>query len=83
VFLTPRIGEVFDGIVTGAADKGTFVRLFRPPAEGRVVTGERGLDVGDKVTVRLIATEPLRGFIDFAALRGQKAGRRRQRPLPG
>lgn len=68
VLLTPRIGETFDAIVTGVADKGTFARLLRPPAEGRVVSGERGLDVGDAIRVRLVDTEPMRGFIDFAAL---------------
>ncbi len=68
VLLTPRIGETFDAIVTGVADKGTFARLLRPPAEGRVVTGEHGLDVGDRIKVRLVDTEPMRGFIDFAAL---------------
>ena len=70
VFLTPRIGETFDAVVTGAADKGVFVRLLHPAAEGRVVSGERGLDVGDRVRVRLVDTAPLKGFIDFAALRG-------------
>ncbi len=68
VLLTPRIGDTFDAIVTGVADKGTFARLFRPPAEGRVVSGEKGLDVGDKIRVRLVDTEPMRGFIDFAAI---------------
>jgi VacB/RNase II family 3'-5' exoribonuclease len=66
VFLSHRIGHEFDAIVTGAADKGTFVRLIDPPAEGRLVRGEAGLDVGDHVRVRLVATEPRRGFIDFA-----------------
>lgn len=69
VLLTPRIGETFDAIVTGVADKGTFARLLRPPAEGRVVRGEEGLDVGDRIKVKLIDTEPMRGFIDFAAVR--------------
>jgi exoribonuclease-2 len=68
-FLSSRIGDVFDGIVTGAADKGTFVRLLDPPAEGRIVSGEQGLDVGDSVRVRLVATEPSRGFIDFARVK--------------
>ena len=67
--LSERIGEEFDAIVTGAADKGTFVRLVRPPAEGRVVRGEHGLDVGDRVRVRLLATDASRGFVDFAAIR--------------
>ena len=64
--LSTRIGETFEAIVTGAADKGVFVRLLHPPAEGRVMRGEHGLDVGDAVHVKLVATEPSRGFIDFA-----------------
>ncbi len=68
VLLTPRIGETFDAIVTGVASKGTFARLFRPPAEGRVVSGEQGLDVGDAIRVKLVDTEPMKGFIDFAAI---------------
>jgi exoribonuclease R len=69
LLLHDRIGEVFDGIVTGATPKGVFVRLFNTPtAEGRVVKGEQGLDVGDKVKVRLVDTEPNRGFIDFVRI---------------
>jgi VacB/RNase II family 3'-5' exoribonuclease len=60
-----RIGETFDAIVTGAAPKGTFVRLLAPPVEGRVVRGEQGLDVGDQARVRLVATDYEKGFIDF------------------
>ena len=65
LLLSPRIGEEFDAVVTGASSKGTFARLVHPPAEGRVVAGEQGLDVGDHVRVRLVDTEPARGFIDF------------------
>jgi len=65
--LAKRVGETFDAIVTGASSKGTYVRLRRPPAEGRVIAGERGLDVGDRIKVRLLSTDPQRGFIDFAA----------------
>lgn len=61
-----RIGEKFDGVITGAADKGTWVRLIDTPVEGKVVEGFRGLDVGDRVRVRLIETDVERGFIDFA-----------------
>lgn len=67
VFLRPRIGEWFEGIVTGASGKGTYVRLLDPPVEGRVVENERGLDVGNKVSVKLIGTSPENGHIDFSA----------------
>ena len=70
MLLAGRVGERFDAIVTGAADKGTWVRLVRPPVEGRVVAGEAGLDVGHHVRVQLVATDVERGFIDFKALRG-------------
>jgi VacB/RNase II family 3'-5' exoribonuclease len=66
--LNEKIGDVFEAIVTGITNKGTFVRLLSPPAEGKVVRGESGLDVGDKIRVRLLATEPEKGFIDFAHL---------------
>ena len=65
-FLSSRIGDVFDAIVTGVSPKGTFVRLVDPPAEGRVVRGEQGLDVGDHLRVKLVDTEPTKGFIDLA-----------------
>ena len=64
-FLSRRIGDTFDAIVTGVSAKGTFVRTVDPPAEGRLVRGEEGLDVGDNTRVKLVATEPSRGFIDF------------------
>ena len=64
--LSARVGETFDAIVTGAKPRGTFARLTRPKADGRIVRGERGLDVGDRVRVRLLSTDPERGFIDFA-----------------
>jgi len=60
-----RIGEVFDALVTGASPKGTYARLLNFPAEGRVVRGVEGIDVGDKVRVRLVAVDPDRGYIDF------------------
>ncbi len=66
VLLSSHRGETFDGIVTGVKVNGTFVRLITPPADGRIIKGEEGLSVGDKVRVRLISTEPERGFIDFA-----------------
>jgi exoribonuclease-2 len=63
--LEQRIGEIFDAIVTGAAAKGTFVRIARPLVEGRLVRGVDALDVGDAVRIRLVAVDPERGFIDF------------------
>ncbi len=66
LLLSDRIGATFDGIVTGASEKGTWVRVFRPPVEGRVERGAAGLDVGDRVRVRLLSTDVERGYIDFA-----------------
>jgi VacB/RNase II family 3'-5' exoribonuclease len=63
--LAPQIGRTFEAIVTGASEKGTYVRLLTVQAEGRVVRGERGLDVGEKVHVRLTGVNAERGFIDF------------------
>ena len=63
--LASHIGETFDGIVTGASPKGTYVRLQKKPAEGRVIRGERGLNVGDCVRVKLVSVEIAQGFIDF------------------
>ncbi len=65
VWMHERIGDTFDAIVTGASPKGTYVRILKPPVEGRVVRGEQGLDVGDHTRVRLIHTDPERGYIDF------------------
>lgn len=65
VAMAGRIGQTFDAIVTGASDKGTYVRTLMPPIEGRVIKGEQGLDVGDRVKVTLLNTDPQRGFIDF------------------
>lgn len=66
VALQDRIGETFEGVVTGVTPKGVFVRVMRPPVEGRVMRGEEGMDVGDQVHVKLLRTDPQRGFIDFA-----------------
>jgi len=69
LLLQSRIGEVFDAIVTAKADKGTFLRIFRPPTEGKLVAGYEGKDAGDQIRVRLVATDAERGYIDFAAVR--------------
>lgn len=69
LLLASRIGRRFDAIVTGASDKGTWVRISGPSAEGSVVRGFEGVDVGERVRVQLVDTDLARGFIDFAAAR--------------
>ena len=65
LLLESRIGQRFDAIVTGASDRGTWVRLLNPPVEGKMVMGEHGFDVGDSVQVELVSTDVERGYIDF------------------
>jgi exoribonuclease-2 len=65
VALSGRVGEEFMAVVTGVASKGVFVRVMDPPVEGRLTRGEEGVDVGDRFRVRLLSTDPERGFIDF------------------
>ena len=68
LILESRIGEQFDAIVTGASDKGTWARLLTVPAEGSVVRGFEGMDVGDMIRVRLISVDVERGYIDFGKI---------------
>jgi VacB/RNase II family 3'-5' exoribonuclease len=65
LLLHDKIGQTFDAIVTGANEKGTFVRTLHPPAEGMVIRNADGFDVGDKVKVKLVGADPWKGFIDF------------------
>lgn len=67
LLLSPQIGKTFDGIITGASNKGTWVRIFHPPVEGKVVKSSKLLDVGDRVKVKLIEVDVLKGYIDFIA----------------
>ncbi len=67
VVLHPHIGQSYPAIVTGVNNFGTFVRTLDPHVDGKIVQGGKGLDVGDRVTVKLVSTDPQRGFIDFAA----------------
>jgi exoribonuclease-2 len=69
LWMSTRIGDEFNAVVTGASGKGTWVRLDRPPVEGKLEHGAEGLDVGDRLRVRLVSTDPERGFIDFARVR--------------
>lgn len=66
VAMSGRIGQVFDAIVTGVNEHGSFVRTLSPPVEGMLVRGQHGLDVGDRVRVQLVRTDPARAYIDFA-----------------
>jgi exoribonuclease-2 len=63
--LHDRVGQSFEAVVTGVTPKGVFVRVLGPPVEGRLMHGEQGLDVGDRLRVQLLSTDPHRGFIDF------------------
>ena len=65
MLLESRIGEQFDAIVTGASDKGTWVRLMHPPVEGSLESGFEGMKVGQNLRVQLVSTDVERGFIDF------------------
>jgi exoribonuclease-2 len=65
VALAPRVGQMFSAVVTGVTPKGVFVRISDPPVEGRLMRGEQGLDVGDRLQVTLLNTDAARGFIDF------------------
>ncbi len=67
--LHSRIGEQFDAVITGASDKGTWVRVFNPPVEGKLDGGHEGRKVGDRVRVQLMRTDVERGFIDFRGVR--------------
>ena len=65
VALANRIGSTFDAVVTGVTPSGTFVRVLNPPAEGLLARGAQGADVGDRFPVKLLSTDPRRGYIDF------------------
>jgi exoribonuclease-2 len=67
VALAKHIGQTYAAIVTGVNKYGSFVRTLNPHVDGMLVQGAKGLDVGDRVTVKLVSTDPARGFIDFAA----------------
>ncbi len=67
LLLSRRVGETFDALVTGASDKGTWVRLLQPSAEGKLLDPRPGIDVGDQLRVRLRRLDVERGFIDFVS----------------
>ena len=72
LLLESRIGEQFDAIVTGASEKGTWVRLLTMPVEGKLVGGFEGLDVGHRMRVQLTSLDVQRGFIDFRRINSSK-----------
>ena len=61
---------IADAVVTGATNDGVWVRTLTPPAEGKLVRGDGGLKVGQKLRVKLVSTSVERGFIDFELVRG-------------
>ena len=65
LLLESHVGQQYDAIVTGSSDSGLWVRIFAPPAEGRLESGPRGLEVGQQISVKLVSTDAERGFIDF------------------
>lgn len=68
LLLAGRTGDRFDALVTGASDKGTWVRLLRPPVEGRLISGDEGRKVGQTLKVQLVSTDVQRGYIDLKAV---------------
>ena len=68
LLLETRIGQIFSGVITGSAAEGVWVRIFSPPAEGKLYAEAPGLAIGDKVQVRLESVSVERGFIDFVVV---------------
>ena len=75
MLLSPSIGRQFDATVTGASDKGMWVRISQPPVEGKLDSGPAGLQVGDRLRVQLIHTDVERGYIDFKGVGARLAGK--------
>jgi exoribonuclease-2 len=69
MLLSSRVGDRFDAICTGAAEKGTWVRIFQPPIEGRLLHGFEGVDVGQRLKVQLVHTDVEKGYIDFKKIK--------------
>lgn len=80
LLLEGRIGEQFDAIVTGASEKGTWVRLTSLPVEGRLMHGFEGVDVGDRMPVRLDSVDVERGYINFSKIGSPRQTRSRNKP---
>jgi exoribonuclease-2 len=70
LLLSSQLGHQFDGLVAGASEKGTWVHIFTPHIEGKLVGGYAGLQVGDRVHVQFVHTDVQHGFIDFTGNTG-------------
>jgi exoribonuclease-2 len=68
LLLESHVGQQYEAIVTGSSESGLWVRIFAPPAEGRLESGARGLEVGQQIRVKLVSTDVERGFIDFVSV---------------
>jgi VacB/RNase II family 3'-5' exoribonuclease len=75
LLLESRIGEQFDAIVTGASEKGTWVRLLTIPVEGKLILGDEGVDTGDRLRVQLVSVEIEKGYIDFKTVASNHGNR--------
>ena len=65
LLLATHIGQVYDAIVTGHSPNDTWVRIFTPPVEGKLLGHSADLDIGRQLQVKLVGTDVARGFIDF------------------
>jgi VacB/RNase II family 3'-5' exoribonuclease len=74
LLLESRIGEQFESIVTGASGKGTWIRLLKVPVEGKLISGFEGVDVGDRIQVKLTSVDVQQGFIDFKKVSSARHG---------
>lgn len=72
LLLKPRIGDLFNGLVTGVSDKGTWVRILEIPVEGKLIGGSSGVEIGERITVKLVSVNPQKGFIDFIRMRTRR-----------
>lgn len=68
ILLETRIGETFDGVVSGVSEAGIWARIVTPPVEGKLLPTNRHLEMGTPVHVRLESVDIPKGFIDFRLL---------------
>ena len=68
ILLEPQKGKIFEGVITGVGPHGIWARIFHPPIEGKIIHGAASADVGERVTLKLVSVDILRGYIDFIKL---------------